>query len=48
MKRPLIKDKRTAVIVGSALTLLGFVILYDAWEGRGGKRPFLLGVVLPW
>ena len=47
-RRPWVKDKRTSIVVGSGLTLLGFVILYDAWEGRGGKKPRLLGPILPW
>lgn len=48
MNRPWVKDKRTAVWVGTVLTLLGFLVLYDAWEGRGGKKPRLLGPILPW
>jgi hypothetical protein len=48
MRRPLIRDKRTAIVVGSALLAGGFVILYDAWEGRGGRKPRLLGPILPW
>lgn len=48
MRRPWVKDKRTSILVGGLLTLLGFVILYDAWEGRGGRKPRLLGPLLPW
>ncbi len=48
MRRPLIRDKGTAVIVGGALVAAGFVVLYDAWDGRGGKKPWFLGPVLPW
>lgn len=45
---PAIRSKRASIVVGGALTLLGFWILYGAWEGRGGKKPFPLGAVLPW
>ena len=48
MRRPLIQDKGTAVIVGLVLTVAGFCVLYDAYEGRGGKKPRLLGPILPW
>ncbi len=37
-----IRDYHTAVFVGLALTALGGWILYDAHEGRGRNRPFLL------
>lgn len=46
--RPPIRDKRRAIWIGGVLTLVGFWILYGAWEGRGGKKPFPLGLVLPW
>jgi hypothetical protein len=46
--RPWVRDKRTSILVGGVLTVVGFVILYDAWEGRGGKKPRLLGPLLPW
>lgn len=48
MSRPLIRDKRTSIWTGGVLTLLGFWILYGAWEGRGGRKPRLLGPILPW
>ena len=48
MARPLIRDHRTAVIVGGVLVLAGFAVLYDAWEGRGRRKPWLLGPILPW
>lgn len=48
IKRPLIRNKRTSIVIGCALTLIGFVLLYDAWEGRGGSKPKILGPILPW
>lgn len=48
MGRPLIADKTTAVVVGVVLLAAGFVVLYDAWDGRGGRKPWFLGPILPW
>ena len=48
MRRPLIRNQGTAVVVGLVLVVAGFVVLHDAWEGRGGKKPWFLGSVLPW
>jgi hypothetical protein len=48
MGRPLIRDHDTAVVVGAALALAGFLVLYGAWEGRGAKKPWFLGPFLPW
>ncbi len=48
MKRPMIKDQRVAIATGAALLVAGFAVLYDAWDGRGKKKPLLLGPILPW
>lgn len=48
MRRPWIADKSTAVAVGLVLVTVGYVILYDAFEGRGDKKPLVLGAYLPW
>ena len=37
-----IRDQHTAILVGLALTAAGGWVLYDAYEGRGSKRPFLM------
>lgn len=47
-RRPLVPDKTLAVLLGSGLLVAGFVVLYDAWEGRGSRKPILLGPILPW
>lgn len=48
MKRPIIRDQRAAVAVGGVLVIGGFVVLYDAWDGRGRRKPWFLGPILPW
>lgn len=48
MRRPVIRDQRTAVAMGLVLLVAGFATLYDAYDGRGGKKPALLGPFLPW
>lgn len=39
-RKPWIKDRQTAVIVGIGLYLAGSIVLYDAYEHRGRGRPF--------
>lgn len=48
MRRPFIADKQTEIVVGSALLVVAFLLLYDAWDGRGGQKPRVLGPILPW
>jgi hypothetical protein len=48
MGRPLVRDRSTAIVVGLGLTAAGMLLLYDAWEGRGGRKPRILGPFLPW
>lgn len=40
--RPTIPDRRTAQLGGVLLVCLGSWMLYDAYEGRGRSRPFML------
>ena len=42
MTRPAIADQGRAKWLGIALTVAGALVLYDAYERRGGNRPFLL------
>jgi hypothetical protein len=48
MRRPLFADQHRAVAVGLVLVAAGFVVLYDAYDGRGERKPRLLGPFLPW
>ena len=48
MERPWIRCQRTAVMLGGALVIGGFAVLYDAFEGRGKRKPLALGPFLPW
>jgi len=47
VRRPLIASKTTAVTVGLVLIGSGFYVLWDAWDGRGGKAPWFLRSILP-
>ena len=48
MRRPIISDQRTEVGVGLVLVVVGFVLLHDAYDGRGKLKPRILGPLLPW
>jgi hypothetical protein len=48
VKRAPVRDRRTCIVVGTVLTTVGFWFLWSAWEGRGGKKPWPLGPILPW
>lgn len=38
--KPLIDNKNLALVGGVIFTVIGVALLYDAYEGRGGKSPF--------
>lgn len=40
-RRPIIKDQRTALVIGYGGILLGAYALWEAYEGRGRRRPFM-------
>lgn len=42
MTRPLIGDRRVALVAGIALVVAGAFLLTDAYEHRGRVRPFAL------
>lgn len=41
MKGPLIRDRRTALFIGYGGVIIGALALWDAYELRGRRRPFL-------
>lgn len=41
-RRPLVKDQGAAVFLGVAGVCGGALLLWDAYERRGRKRPFAL------
>ena len=40
--RPLVPDRRTALLGGFACVFVGTLLLFDAFERRGKTRPFAL------
>lgn len=41
-RRYLVRDRATGQVLGVALVITGAYLLYEAYEKRGGRRPFLL------
>jgi hypothetical protein len=44
----LIPDQRTEMMAGLALTVAGAYLLWEAYEGRGKRRPFGLRLFGGW
>jgi hypothetical protein len=42
--RPLVRDRDTALYLGLGLWIAGAVLLWDAWEHRGKRRPLVMRV----
>jgi hypothetical protein len=42
LRKPLIRDQRTCLVLGLVLFVLGAKLLHDAYEGRGRSAPLLL------
>lgn len=40
MSRPMIRDARTAKLLGVACIVAGSFLLYDAYEARGRSKPW--------
>ena len=44
-RRPFVRDRRAALIGGLLLAAGGAFLLYDAYDARGRRRPYLLRVL---
>lgn len=42
-----IQNRKTEMIVGAIVFVLGALLLWDAWNGRGKNAPWPLGGILP-
>jgi hypothetical protein len=42
MSQPVIRDARTAKLLGVACVIAGSWLLYDAYEARGKSKPFAM------
>lgn len=40
-RKPWVRDAQTAATSGCILIVSGALLLWDAYEGRGRKRPFV-------
>lgn len=47
-KGHLIKDRKTEIIVGSVLAVIGLLLLWDAFDGRDKKMPWPISGMAPW
>lgn len=45
--RPFIANKTTALLLGWVSFAFGALVLYDAYDRRGGKAPWPLSGILP-
>lgn len=41
----LVKDRQTALWLGIGFTVLGSLLIYDAYEGRGKSRPWVTRLI---
>lgn len=41
-RRPVIRSQRVALLLGYSGILIGALALWDAYEGRGARRPFIV------
>lgn len=44
----IIKDRKTEILVGLLLFVVGMVLLWDAFDGRGKNMPWPASGLMPW
>lgn len=47
MRRPWVKDRRMAIVGGVVAVIVGALLIYDAYERRGGRTPLVLRLITP-
>jgi hypothetical protein len=48
VKKHLIKDQKTELVVGVLTLVLAYRLLYDATTGRGESKPMAIRPFTPW
>lgn len=43
-----IKDRKKEAVIGFIVTLIGFCLVWDAFDGRGKKLPWPASGMAPW
>lgn len=43
-----LKSRKAEIIIGVILFLVGALLVYDAFDGRGKKMPWPMGAIAPW
>lgn len=43
-----IGNRKTEIVIGIILFLVGALLIYDAFDGRGKKLPWPMGAIAPW
>jgi hypothetical protein len=43
-----IASRKTEILIGGLLFVVGALLLWDAFDGRNKKMPWPLGAIAPW
>lgn len=43
-----IKNRKLEILIGVIVFLIGALLVYDAFDGRGKKLPWPMGAIAPW